>query len=106
MSEVRIGPLRASYVRPSGPGPLPALVQVHEAFGPNADQRRITELLVDEGYAVLAPDRYSTGLRALCVARTVVDLLRGARAPRRWTTWAGRGRGWASSRRSTKAASA
>lgn len=78
MAEVGIGALRAEYRAPEGPGPHPALVVVHEIFGLNADLRRILDLLVGEGYAVLAPDLYSPGLRPLCVARTVVDLVRGA----------------------------
>lgn len=78
MAEVGIGALRAEYRVPEGPGPHPALVVVHEVFGLNADLRRILDLLAGGGYAVLAPDLYSTGPRPLCVARTVVDLVRGA----------------------------
>lgn len=78
MAQVTISALRAEYQAPPGPGPHPALVVVHEIFGLNADLRRILGLLVDGGYAVLAPDLYSPGLRPLCVARTVVDLVRGA----------------------------
>jgi carboxymethylenebutenolidase len=72
--------LRAALVLPPGDGPHPGLVVLHEAFGLNRDIRRIAHRLASEGYAALAPDLYSHGMKALCLTRVMLDTLSG-RAP-------------------------
>jgi carboxymethylenebutenolidase len=72
--------LRAALVLPPGDGPHPGLVVLHEAFGLNRDIRRIAQRLAAEGYAALAPDLYSHGVKAVCLTRVMLDTLAG-RAP-------------------------
>lgn len=77
MGTVTIDELDAEYALPAGSGPFPALVVLHEIFGPNADMTRITARLTDAGYACVAPDLYSAGARPLCIAQTIIDMVRG-----------------------------
>src|SRR5579864_8679331 len=72
--------LRAALVLPEGDGPHPGLIVLHEAFGLNRDIRRIAQRLASEGYAALAPDLYSHGVKAVCLTRVMLDTLAG-RAP-------------------------
>ena len=67
--------LQAALVLPPGDGPHPGLVVLHEAFGLNRDIRRIAGRLASEGYAALAPDLYSHGIRAVCLTRVLVNML-------------------------------
>lgn len=77
--DVRAADLAACYSRPAGDGPLPAVVVLHEVFGLNEDVRAIAARFAGKGYAAVAPDLYSGGQpRALCIARTFLDTLRGA----------------------------
>lgn len=63
--------LRAAYSEPDREGPHPGVVVIHEVWGLNDDVRRITRRFADAGYAAVAPDLYSPGLKPLCIARTV-----------------------------------
>ncbi|QIS03905.1 dienelactone hydrolase family protein [Nocardia brasiliensis] len=60
------GRLEAMIARPSGPGPWPGVVVVHDAMGFSADLRRTMELLTGKGYLVVAPNLFSRG-RVRCV---------------------------------------
>lgn len=77
MGTVVIEDLRAEYTLPSGRGPFPGLVVLHEIFGPNEDMARITARLTEAGYACVAPDLYSASLRPLCIAQAITDMVRG-----------------------------
>jgi len=51
------GPDVKAYVaRPTGPGPHPAVIMVHEFWGLHEDIARKADLLAEEGYVVVAPD--------------------------------------------------
>ncbi len=51
------GPDVKAYVaRPTGPGPHPAVIMVHEFWGLREDIARKADLLAEEGYVVVAPD--------------------------------------------------
>lgn len=51
------GPPVAAYLaRPTGAGPFPAVIMVHEFWGLRQDITRKADALADEGYLVLAPD--------------------------------------------------
>jgi carboxymethylenebutenolidase len=55
--------------RPTGDGPFPALVVVHEAFGLNDDIRAITRRFAEAGYAALAVDLFSGRNMVMCMFR-------------------------------------
>ncbi len=56
---------------PEGETKLPGVLVIHEVFGLNDNIREITDRFADEGYAALAVDLFSGGLKALCVAQTI-----------------------------------
>lgn len=61
---------------PTGEGPFPAVVIVHEAFGLNADIRRIAQRFADNGYVAVAPDLIDGG-RIRCLAQAMKTLQSG-----------------------------
>jgi carboxymethylenebutenolidase len=69
--------LRAELFLPSGEGPHPGVVVLHESFGLNDDIRRIAGRFAEAGYAALAPDLYSHGTRIVCLTRVMVDMMSG-----------------------------
>ena len=58
MPEVSIPPTRGYLSMPTGPGPWPGVVVIHEAFGLNGDIRGKADRLAADGYLALAPDLY------------------------------------------------
>lgn len=70
--------LQTELFLPSGEGPHPGVVVLHESFGLNDDIRRIAARFAGEGYAALAPDLYSHGTRIVCLTRVLVDMTRGS----------------------------
>jgi carboxymethylenebutenolidase len=57
----------------------PGVIVIHEIFGLNADIRRLTGRVADLGYVALAPDLYDgPGMRAICIARTLLAMRRGS----------------------------
>ena len=61
--------LDAYLATPTDPGPLPAVVVIHEAFGLNDNIRDITQRLANGGYIALAVDLFAGRSRAVCLAR-------------------------------------
>ena len=70
--------LSAELFMPSGEGPHPGVVVLHESFGLNDDIRRISRRFAAAGYAALAPDLYSHGRRLVCLTRVMVDMMSGS----------------------------
>ncbi len=70
--------LHAELFGPTGSGPHPGVLVLHESFGLNDDIRRIAARFADAGYVALAPDLYSHGRRLVCLSRVLVDMLSGA----------------------------
>ena len=68
-------PLRAYFAAPSSPGPHAGVVVIHEAYGLNENIRDIADRFAGEGYAALAVDLFSTGPRAVCMARIMNGML-------------------------------
>ena len=68
----------AALALPSGAGPHPGVIVLHEIFGLNDDIRRIAARFADNGYVALAPNLYAAGNRLACLSRTMVALVRGA----------------------------
>ena len=62
---------------PSGTGPFPAVVMIHEAFGLNDIARRQADRLAAAGYLTLAVDLFSDGGPRSCLVSTMKSLLSG-----------------------------
>jgi carboxymethylenebutenolidase len=77
MAKVKAGKLDALYAPPAGDGRAPGVLVLHESFGLTDDIRAIATRFAEEGYAALAPDLYSGGLRPLCIARVLRDVVTG-----------------------------
>src|SRR5512136_435319 len=69
--------LEAYLATPEGPGPHPAVVVIHEAFGLNDNIRDIARRFANEGYAALAVDLFSGRNRMVCMFRYMSANLRG-----------------------------
>jgi len=83
--------LKAYLAVPPGPGPWPAVVAIHEAFGLDDVLRRQCDRLAGAGYLVLGPDLFSDGGAKRCVVGTFKALGTGKgkafadiEAARRW----------------------
>lgn len=63
--------LNAFVAHPTGDSSHPAVVVIHEIVGLNDNIRRICRRFAQEGYAALALDLFSGGVKALCVLRTL-----------------------------------
>ena len=74
-------PMRAALAAPDDADKHPAVIVIHEIFGLNDDIRRMTSRIGGLGYVALAPDLYDgPGVKAICVARTLMTLNRGSGA--------------------------
>jgi carboxymethylenebutenolidase len=64
-------------VPPTGEGPWPAVVVVHEAFGLNDDTRQQADRMAAAGYLAVAPDLFTAGGALRCLRTTFRALMRG-----------------------------
>jgi len=63
---------------PDRPGPRPAVVVIHEAFGLNDNIKDICRRFADAGYVALAVDLFTDRNRAVCMTRYMAGLLLGS----------------------------
>ena len=70
-------PLRGYLSTPSGPGPWPGVVMIHELFGLDDVMRRHADHLAGLGYLTLAVDLFSSGGTARCLVSTMTAMVRG-----------------------------
>ncbi|HVV76087.1 MAG TPA: dienelactone hydrolase family protein [Mycobacteriales bacterium] len=71
------GRLRGYLATPSGEGPWPGVVVIHEAFGLVDDMRHEADRFAEHGYVAFAPDLYSYGLAPKCLVATMRTLVSG-----------------------------
>ncbi|MEV6866122.1 dienelactone hydrolase family protein [Streptosporangium subroseum] len=64
-------PLRGYLAKPSGDGPWPGVVMIHEAFGLNDVMLRQADRLAEAGYLTLAVDLFSAGGARRCLIATM-----------------------------------
>ena len=78
--DVTVGPTPAYLAVPSGTGPWPGVVVIHESWGLNADVRASAHRLGSAGYLALAPDLYGGKSFARCL-RSVFRQLHAGSGP-------------------------
>ncbi|MFC4466377.1 dienelactone hydrolase family protein [Streptomyces xiangluensis] len=69
--------LRGHLTRPTGPGPWPGVVVIHEALGINDVMHRQADRLARAGYLVLMPDLFTDGGAVRCLVPTFRAALSG-----------------------------
>ncbi len=75
-------PHLTGYVaRPSGPGPWPGVVVVHEVFGLDDVMRRQADHLASLGYLAILPDLFSEGGARRCLVGTFRAMSKGEGRP-------------------------
>jgi carboxymethylenebutenolidase len=73
--ETSEGPIDALLATPSGTGPWPGVVVVHDAIGFDNDNRAIVARIAAGGYLAIAPNLYSRGGRMRCMTRVFREAL-------------------------------
>ncbi|GFG65382.1 hypothetical protein MKUB_28720 [Mycobacterium kubicae] len=69
------GPIDALLDVPSGQGPWPGVVVVHDAVGYAPDNAAISRRIAQAGYVALTPNMYARGGRARCIPRVMRELM-------------------------------
>ncbi len=80
---------------PSG-APLPGVIVLHEVFGPAPEILDAADRFAAHGYAALAPDLFSAGVRLRCLVRAMRESSSGR--PGRITACVEAGRAWLAGR--------
>jgi carboxymethylenebutenolidase len=67
------GELPAYVATPTGPGPFPGVVVVHDAYGLGNDIRAQADWLADAGYLAIAPDLFRGRSQMACMVSIMRD---------------------------------
>jgi carboxymethylenebutenolidase len=73
--------LTGYLARPSGTGPWPGVIAIHEIFGVDEQFRRHCDRLADRGYLTLGLDLFSDGGPRRCIVTTMRALISGHGKP-------------------------
>ncbi len=68
------GPIDALLSTPSGQGPWPGVVVIHDAFGYGRDKQSTNDRIAGAGYLALTPNMYARGGRIRCISRVMKEL--------------------------------
>lgn len=71
------GPVPAYFAAPTGDGPWPGVVILHEGFGMTRDIVRITNRFAANGYLSITPWLFHRGNKIACIVRTFEALRNG-----------------------------
>lgn len=71
------GALKGYLAVPSGVGPWPGVIVIHEAFGLDDDIHRHADRFAQWGYLALAPDLFSWGRKLTCIRAAFRELRAG-----------------------------
>jgi carboxymethylenebutenolidase len=66
--------LRAYLAQPTGDGPWPGVIVIHDAFGMTPDARAQADWLASNGFLAVTPDLYTRGNRVACMVATFRDI--------------------------------
>jgi len=69
------GQMPAWLAVPSGDGPLPGVVVLHDIFGMSQDHRNQAQWLAEAGFLAVSPDLYYLGGRLVCIREVIRDLM-------------------------------
>lgn len=65
------GPIDALVDIPTGAGPWPGVVIVHDAIGYQPDKEAVSERVAAAGYLAITPNLYARGGRARCITKVM-----------------------------------
>jgi carboxymethylenebutenolidase len=72
------GRLNGVLARPASGGTQPGVIVIHEVFGDQPEIRGVCDAFAARGYVAVMPDLFSAGgLRAVCVARAMIEVSSG-----------------------------
>lgn len=74
--ETPAGPLKAVVERPTGEGPWPGVVVIHDAFGLRPPHRDIIRRIADNGFLAIGPNLFTRGGMIRCMRGVFNDLQR------------------------------